>query len=145
MPPIKSLDAISSKWVRVSSVAGQSYAEGVANPSVDWKTATQAGVQNYKTAMADSLAKDTFAKSIGRSSTQNWRDNATSKGVVRWPEGIRLGSENYAKGFGPYRDVIQNTVLPARGPKGAPGNIQRVAKLAEALHNKKVQMSASGA
>ena len=143
MPPIKSLDAISAKWVRVSSLAGQSYAEGIENPSKDWKSSTQAGVANYKTAMADSLAKDTFSKSINRSSTENWKQNAKDKGVVRWPEGIRLGSQNYATGFSPYRDVIQNTVLPPRGPKGAPGNIQRVAKLAEALHNKKVAISAT--
>lgn len=144
MPPIKSLDQISSKWVRVSSVAGQSYAEGIANPANDWKVATQAGVANYKAAMQDSLAKDTFSKSISRSTTANWQKNAIDKGVSRWPEGIRLGSENYAKGFAPYRDIIANLTLPPRGPKGAAGNIQRVAKLAEALHNKKVQMSTAG-
>jgi hypothetical protein len=144
MPAIKSLDSISQKWVRVSSVSGQSYAEGIENPRADWQTQTKAGVTNYKTAMAASLANDSFNKGVTKSSTAIWKQNAKDKGVPRWPEGIRLGSANYAIGFGPYRDVIQNLQLPPRGPKGSPGNIQRVAKIAEALHNKKVSMLAAG-
>jgi hypothetical protein len=143
MPPIKSLDSISQKWVRVSSVSGQSYSEGIDNPRADWQTQTKAAVGNYKTAMAASLANDSFNKGVSKSTTANWQANAKSKGIVRWPEGIRLATDNYARGFGPFRDVIQNLSLPPRGPKGSPGNIQRVAKIAEALHNKKVQMLAS--
>lgn len=143
MPPIKSLDAISQKWVRVSQVSGTSYEEGIRNPTSDWKQQTQAAAANYKAAMAASLANDSFTKAVGKSSSANWQKNAIDKGVTRWPEGIRLGSENYAKGFAPFRDTIQQLQLPPRGPKGSPGNIARVAKLAEALHNKKVQLMAS--
>lgn len=142
MPPIKSLDAISSKWVRVSQLSGSSYQEGILNPTADWKASTQAAAANYKVAMAASLANDSFTKAVNKSSTANWQKGAIEKGVIRWPEGIRLSTDNYARGFAPFRDVIQQLQLPPRGPKGAPGNIQRVAKLAEALHNKKVQLMA---
>jgi hypothetical protein len=144
MPPIKSLDAISAKWVRVSSVSGQSYEEGIRNPTADWKAQTAAAANNYKAAMAASLSNDSFAKAINKSTSANWQKNAIDKGVGRWPEGIRLSTDNYARGFAPFRDVIQNLLLPPRGPKGAPGNIARVAKIAEALHNKKVQMLTTG-
>jgi len=144
MPPIKELALIANKWVRQSQASPESYAEGVRNPRIPWKNAAQAGTANYKQAMAASLAEDRHAKGINRATEADWQDNAIKKGVTRWPEGIRLGSENFASGFEPFRQVIASTQLPARGPKGAPGNIQRVATLAAALHNKKKQLMAQG-
>jgi len=140
MPPIKPLDQISAKWARVSGLSAQSYEEGVRNPRADWKTQTTAANTNYKTSMQASLANDSFVKGVNRSSTDNWQLQAVQKGTVRWPEGIRLSTDNYARGFEPFRAVIAALQLPPRGPKGSPGNIIRVAKIAEALHNKKKQL-----
>lgn len=140
MPPIKPLETISSKWTRVSGQSAQSYEEGIKNPRADWKTQTAAANNNFKASMQAALSNDSFNKGVNRSSTANWQTNALQKGTVRWPDGIRLATDNYAKGFEPYRSTIAALQLPPRGPKGSPGNIARVAKIAEALHNKKTQL-----
>jgi hypothetical protein len=51
-----------------------------------------------------------------------------------------VGSDDYEKGFAPYRDVIEQTALPPRFPKRDPRNIQRVSAIATALAKKKTGM-----
>jgi len=140
MPPIKPLSAITDKWQRQAQASEQSYTEGIQNPRADWKTNTQAANANYKAAIAQSLAQDRFAKGVQKAGTEKWQKNALAKGPARWSQGISLATDSYATGFQPFADTIASTTLPARGPKGDPKNIQRVAVMAKALHDKKLSL-----
>jgi hypothetical protein len=51
---------------------------------------------------------------------------------------VQIAKDDYAKGFGPYANVIAATTLPPRYPKGDPRNIERVSAIAQALHQEKV-------
>lgn len=142
MPPIKSLDRISQKWIRQSAVSEASYLEGVTNPTKDWEKETLEAEANFEAGIQQAITRKSFSKGVKRAGTETWQLNAKLKGPGRWREGIALSENAFAEGFAPYADVIRNLVLPPRGPKGDPKNINRVAVLAKALHDKKVQLQA---
>ena len=138
MTEIKSLDRINAKWQRVTAGAGQEYAEGVANPTRDWKTQTANANPAYKAGLQKSMAADSFLKGVNTAGTAKWQKGAMEKGPDRFAQGVSLAGDAYTAGFAPYRTVIQGLTLPARGAKGDPANINRVAVVAKALHDKKV-------
>lgn len=138
MANIKSMDRINAKWQRVTAGAGQEYAEGVANPKSDWKTETVGANASYKAGLQKSIANDSFKKGVEAAGTAKWQKNAMEKGPDRFMQGVGLAGDAYTSGFAPYRAVIAGTTLPARGAKGDPSNINRVAVLAKALHDKKL-------
>lgn len=138
MPPVKSLARTAAKWTRVTSAAGPEYKEGVENPAKDWETETKAAEARYEQALAESISDKRFGKGVSNAGTSKWQRNAALLGPERFASGVRHAADNYAKGFSPYRDVIERTNLPDRGPRGDPRNIERVRILAEALHSEKL-------
>jgi len=141
---IKPLDAISSKWSRVAGQSGQSYLEGVNNPRADWATQTVGAEANYNAGVQSAITRKAFAGGVKAAGTQKWQTNAAEKGPGRYQQGVQLAQNNYAVGFEPYRTVISNLVLPKRGPKGDPGNINRVSAVSNALFKKKLELQARG-
>ncbi len=140
MPGIAATADIADKFARRAASASGEYLEGVKNPRTDWATATRAANDAYKQGITKSLQDDAFAKGVARAGTDKWKDAAIKKGPGRYAEGVAGAGEAYRVGFEPYREVIANTTLPARKAKGDPANIQRVSKLAAALHEKKLQL-----
>lgn len=138
MPKIRSLDSIKKKWGEVTPQRAGQYVDGVTDPKADWKTNTVAAAANYKAAMTISLTQDRFLKGVNKVNTEKWKSKAILKGASRFSEGVSLGVEDYGTGFAPYRDVIANTTLPPRFPKGDPRNIERVRVMAEALRKAKL-------
>jgi hypothetical protein len=139
MPAVKSLKTISEKWARQSQTAQPSYIEGIQNPRKDWADATAEANDNYKKGIQQSIAQDRFLKGVKKAGTSKWQRNAIAKGPGRWSEGIMQSTGAYEDGFQPYREVIERTQLPKRGPKGDPSNINRVAVMAKALHEEKIK------
>lgn len=142
MPPVKPLDKISKKWVRVSGQSQESYREGIESTTKDWADATANAEGNYEAGVTAAIAQKRFSKGVRDAGTAKWKTNALAKGPARFGEGVRLAENAYREGFQPYREVILNTTLPERLPKGDPGNIDRVRIMAQALHDKKVELSA---
>jgi hypothetical protein len=138
MAKIRDLDFVAKKWGTVTAQRGGEYADGVANPKADWKASTVAADANWKAGVTAAVTGGQFLKGVNKSSTEDWKSMAIKKGVARFGPGVTEAVPAYTKGFGPYRDVIANTVLPLRYPKGAPQNIERVRVMAAALRAKKV-------
>jgi len=138
MPKIRSIDSITKKWTEVTPQRAPQYVEGVNDPKADWKTNTVAAAANYKAAMTLSLTQDRFLKGVNKVNTEKWKSKAIAKGAGRFSEGVALAGPDYSAGFGPFRDVISNTTLPPRYPKGDPRNIDRVRVMADALHKAKI-------
>lgn len=138
MANIKSLDRTNAKWQRVTANAGAEYEEGVKNPTRDWKTQTLGANAAYKQGVQKSIAADSFAKGVSAAGSAKWQENAIAKGPSRFAQGVTLAVDAYSTGFKPYRDVIAALTLPPRGAKGDPANINRVAVVAKALHDKKL-------
>lgn len=137
MPAIKSLARIKEKWTRVTPMRAEDYKLGVTSPRRDWAESATASKESHKAAMVTAATNDAFAKGIAKAGSEKWKTKALQKGPSRFAEGVMVGGDDYEKGFSPFRDEIEKTVLPARFPKRDPRNIQRVSAINVALAKKK--------
>jgi len=140
MANIKDASLIASKWKRRSENAGAEYEEGVRNPRTDWAQATSAAESAYDQGVQNAINRKAFGKGVRKAGTAKWQSNALSKGPSRFSTGVAAAQQAYEDGFAPYRQTISALSLPARGAKGDPKNIQRVAAVASALHAKKIEL-----
>jgi hypothetical protein len=137
MAEIKSIDRIKEKWTRVTPMRAEDYKLGIQSPRRDWEKSAVAAKDSHKAAMATAAAQDSFAKGITKAGSGKWQSRALAKGPGRFAEGVMVGGDDYAKGFGPYADEISKTTLPPRFPKRDPRNLLRVTAIATALGKKK--------
>jgi len=137
MAEVKSIGRIKEKWTRVTPMRTEDYKIGVTSPRRDWEKAAVAAKDSHKAAMAEAAAKDSFAKGITKAGSSKWQGRALQKGPGRFAEGVMVGGDDYEKGFAPFRDEIEKTVLPPRFPRRDPRNLQRVSVLNIALGKKK--------
>jgi hypothetical protein len=138
MPSIRDLQSSGDKWSRVVQTRAQDYADGVANPRVDWKTATAAASAAYQTGVQQALTAKSWDKGIARVGTSGWQAATMAKGPGRWQQGIALGVDAYTQGFAPFHAAIKSTALPVRGPAGSAANYDRARIMGEALHKVKL-------
>ena len=127
-----------AKWVRRAASAGPEYEEGIKNPRTSWQASTIAAAGAQAAGVQAAIQNKSFEKGVAKSGDARWAQKALSKGVSRFGPGVADAQADYDAGFAPYAQVIASTVLPPRGPKGDPKNIQRVAVMAAALRAKKM-------
>ena len=137
MAEIKSAARIKEKWTRVTPQRTEDYKLGIQSPRRDWEKSTVAAKDSHKAAMATAAASDAFAKGVSKAGGAKWQTRALQKGPGRFAEGVMVGGDDYEKGFAPFRDEIEKTVLPPRFPKRDPRNLLRVSTIATALGKKK--------
>lgn len=140
MPRVKSASESAAKWAERAGNASGEYAQGVQNPKADWKDATVAAADAYKQGVQASIAKGSFARGVTKAGSEKQINNSLSKGVGRYSTGVAIAQNDYEAGVAPFLLTIERTNLPIRKAKGDPANIERVAKLAAALHAAKQTM-----
>lgn len=138
MAAIKSASEIAEKWSRVTPGRQSDYEAGVKTPTKDWAGQTEAAADNWADGVSKAAANKSFSKGVRKAGTAKWQRKVVEVGVGRWGPGVRAASADYQTGFEPYQAVISQTSLPPRYPKGDPRNIDRVARIASALHQKKL-------
>jgi hypothetical protein len=136
---IKSADVIAKKYATRGAAAGQDYAAGVANPRTDWMAATEAAANVWAAGVQQSIGNGSFVKGVAKATTAKWQRKAGGVGATRFGPGVQAAQGDYQNGVAPYLQVIAGLTLPLRNPKGDPGNIARVAAVANALRAKKLQ------
>ncbi len=134
----KALSDIAEKFVRKAQAASQDYKSGVTNPSKDWATETGNAAASYVAGVTAAIGRNAFSTGVANAGTPKWQRNAVSKGSVRYGPGVAAAKDEYSRGFAPFLSVIQGLNLPARGPKGDPGNFARSQAVGEALHSAKI-------
>lgn len=139
MAQIKSLDRIVKKWQSVTPQRTAEYQDGIQNPRADWQQQTVNATANYEKGIQASIANKSFAKGVAKRGTAGWQQKTLAKGPIRWAQGVQVSASDYQEGFAKYHAVLSSLTLPPRGAKGDPANIQRVAAVANALHNAKVK------
>lgn len=130
---IRSIDVISKKWADVTPGRSKEYESGVSNPRRPWMEATVNAEGAYEEGVSAAITKKRFGRGVREAGNQAWLDGAVKKGVSRWGPGVRLGVDKYRKGFAPYRDAIERTVLPPRYARRDPRNLERVRAVVDAL------------
>jgi len=136
---IKPLDKIASKWSTVTPSRTDQYIDGVQNPRGSWQAGTIGAQGNYEKGITASIANKSFAKGVQKAGDATWQRKTLEKGPSRWAQGVSVSTNDYQQGFSKYHSALSSLVLPARGPKGDVGNIQRVALVAKTLHDLKVR------
>lgn len=139
MAEIKPLSSIAAKWNRNASAAGQSYKDGVSSPRRSWASSAAAADEARKAGLRDADARDAFRTGVQAAGDQKWKNNAATLGASRYPQGVQNAQPDYTQGFQKFHDIIAGVTLPPRGAKGSPENLQRVAVIAQALHQGKNQ------
>lgn len=139
MPAIKSSAEIAGKWGRVTPQRSQDYQAGVTSPKSSWAEKTGAAEQSWAQGTSEAASRGAFGRGVSKAGDAKWKRKTLDLGVQRWPDGVRKSETDFQAGFAPYREVIQSTQLPPRGPKGSPTNIERARIMAQALHEAKVR------
>lgn len=134
----KDISTITAKWSNRAQAAAPDYTAGVTSTTKDWAANTSASSDSWQQGVSQAAANGRFGKGVVAAGTEKWRSAAKTKGAQRFASGVASGAAAYGAGFAPFFDVIKNTQLPPRSPRGSPNNIQRVTALAAALHNKKI-------
>lgn len=141
MPPIKPTAEIAEKWERVTPSRVPDYEAGVRRPRRSWEDATTEAADAYAQGVTAAIAENRFEGGVRAAGDRKWQEKTLQKGPGRWAEGVRISGVDYASGFDPYRDEIERIVLPPRGPRGDPRNIERVRIIADALHALKIRLA----
>jgi hypothetical protein len=140
MALIRSVSAIAEKWGRVTPGRSAEYKSGVENPLRDWEKNTVAAEGAYEQGVTASISRKGFGKGVKKAGVGKWKKKTVELGVSRWPQGVTMAKPDYEAGFAPFADAIAATVLPPRGPKGDPRNLERVSVMASALHKKRLSL-----
>jgi len=138
MVKIKSAAEIARKWATVTPGRSRFWEEAIkALSPEEWAEAAKAAAPNWEQGVTEAAARGAFAAGV-EAKKERWRRKALTLGPARYGPGVRAAEPDFNTGFAPYRDVIANLTLSPRGPRGAPGNYERVREIGEALHNKRV-------
>ncbi len=140
MAEIRDISTIGGKWKKNAAAAGEDYKAGVMNPKKDWAENTAGAEKNYEAGVEAGMQRKAFGKGVKKAGNETWQNGAVNKGGARFAGGVTASGDKYAENFAPFHAVIKNTVLPARGPKGSDANFERVKKMGQALHAKKLSM-----
>lgn len=138
MPAVRSMAKIKEKYGRVTPGKGTELEAGLRDPKKNWHDETLAAKEAWQGGVEGAISRDAFSKGVANVSQADYLDPALKLGVSRYRAGVTFGTDKYGKNFSPFREVIEGTSLPPRGPVGDPGNIERVRVMAAALHDAKV-------
>ncbi|HMU96593.1 MAG TPA: hypothetical protein PKB12_04650 [Elusimicrobiota bacterium] len=137
MSKIRSISEIQGKWATVTPQRTQQYQEGVQSPLNSWSAGAKAAEPNFEQGVQKAIAAKSYGKGVSAAGDERWQAKTTQVGVQRWAPGVAAGASDYGEGFAPYRDVINNTSLPPRFPRGDERNYLRVQAIGKALADKK--------
>jgi len=136
---VRSAQAAADAFVTGANGAQKAYTDGVASAGQAWHDGASAAGDNWSQGTQAAIAEGRYAKGVNKAGAQRYVDKATKVGAGRYSTGAAAAKADYQTGVQPFLDVIAAQNLPPRRPKGDPGNIQRVAQLAQALRQKRLQ------
>ena len=141
---VKPIDASTTKWSdRARGAATEMAAEAVAAAS-DWQAKTIAAKDNYGMAISAGNIKERFARGVAKAGATKFARKVEALAPTRYSAGVDAAITDYKEGAAPYYAVIASLTLPARKPRGDPGNITRVEAVTKALNAKRLAMLGSG-
>jgi hypothetical protein len=135
MPPaaVKPVGQVVEKWARRVAGASQDYEQGARAAGDLWQRAATGAAGNYQAGVTQAASQGRYAKGVTRAGSQKFVRGVVEKGAARFGPGAAAGQPDFTSGIGPVLEVIGRTDLPARGPRGAEGNLARVRAITTAL------------
>lgn len=137
MAAIRPTEAIAKKWAQVTPGRSAQYEEGVKNPVRDYAANAMAADAAWKAGVQAAVAGGRFVAGVRKVGTAKWQERAVKLGSARYGPGVQVAEGDYAAGFQPYQAAIAAAVLPPRGPRRSPQNLQRVNAIVQAISARK--------
>ncbi len=136
---IKGMADIAAKFVRVTQARAEDYKTGVQRtPPAKWEQRTEAAQPAWQAGVTQAAAENRFvAGVVGKGG--KWQRKSTEVGAARFSTGVAASLQDYTTGFQRYHDILAGLTLPPRGPRGDPGNTNRVAVIDAALNQARRQ------
>ena len=138
MVDVKPINDVVTKWETRSGGATQDYTKGAVAAANKYATEAGAAAPNYQAGVTASFGRNAYQTGVQKAGAAKYSMGVTKKGGARYAGGITAGKESFSQGMTGVLSTLQGVTLPARGPRGSPGNIQRVAAIASALRAAKV-------
>lgn len=142
---VKPLDRSAEKWSRNASGAAAEYAANAEAAAQSWQSNTAAAAQNFHQAVSAGGVLERFRRGVQRAGAEKYGRKIRDLGAARYGPGVAAASGDWQAGFEPFANTLAALTLPARQPRGSPGNIQRVAAVATALNARRLALLGGGA
>ncbi len=142
MAEIRPLDFVVNKYTQVTPGRTEQYRTGVQSPRRPWQRQAAAAGPTYRTAVTAAAGAGRYEAGIARAGDAKWTRGAVNKGPDRFATGVSQAGPDYQAGFARYHQVIQQTALPTKGPRGADANLERVRVIARALNQARIGATA---
>jgi hypothetical protein len=132
--PLNVKDATSSaaKFVARAQAAGAAYTQGVQGAGDTWQQHTASAGDAFAAGVNAAISSGRFAKGVNKAGAAKYVAAAAGKGAQRYPQGVAAAGPAWQNGVAPYLQMMSGLTLPPRMPRGDPGNLQRVAAVANA-------------
>ncbi|MGB9672437.1 MAG: hypothetical protein ACPLZY_04750 [Candidatus Norongarragalinales archaeon] len=141
---VKPVDKIAKKWVDVTPGRAAYYEAGVKAPLKNWEENTVAQAAAYKGAVTAPNIDKMFTGGVKKAGFAKWQRKATEVGASRFGPGVQAAAPDYQAGFAPYAETLATVEVPARGPRGADINFEKVKKIGQELMKKRLALRAAG-
>ena len=142
---IKDLGQSAIKWARNAGAASAEYASGAIEGASAWETNTAAASGTYHQAVTGPGIQERFRRGVQRAGSEKYSRRIQDVGAGRYSTGVQAAEGDWQSGFAPFAQVIAGLTLPQRRPRGDPGNLQRVAAVAQALNARRLANLGAGA
>jgi hypothetical protein len=141
---VKPVDKIADKWATVTPGRTTYYEAGVKAPLKNWEDNTIAQAAAYKSAVTSPNIDKMFTGGVKKAGFAKWQRKATEVGVSRFGPGVQAAKPDYQTNFAPYTETLASIEVPARGPRGADVNFDKVKKIGQELMKKRLALRAAG-
>ena len=129
---VKDAQSSAAKFVARAQAAGAAYTSGVQGAGDTWQQHTASAGDAFAAGVNAAISSGRFAKGVNRAGAAKYVAVAAGKGAQRYPQGVAAAGPAWQSGVAPYLQMMSGLTLPPRMPRGDPGNLQRVAAVANA-------------
>lgn len=143
-PIVPTAEDVAKKWAEETPRRSTYYEKQTPAAADRWAAEAAAASENFKAAVqAPDIAKK-FAGGVKKVGAAKFKRKVEAVGIARFGPGVSAAVEDMKTGVDPYLAVIGATELGARKPRGDPGNYDRVKKIGDNLHAKRLAVLAAG-
>jgi len=143
-PIVPSASDVAKKWSDEAPRRAPYYEAETPKAAGTWEANTTLAASTFKTAITAADIDKRFSGGVKRAGAAKFSRKVTSVGVGRYGPGITAAKDDMQKGIDPVLSAIAATEIPARKPRGDPGNYDRSSKIGVALNKDRLARLAAG-
>jgi hypothetical protein len=142
-PTVPTAADAAQKWADVTPTRSSYYEKNTPGAASKWESASKAAAANYKVAVQASNIGQMFSGGIAKAGGAKFARKVTAL-AGRFGPGVAAAQTDMANNIAPMLQVISQTEIGDRKPRGDPANYGRVQKIGDALHTKRLAQAAAG-